>query len=307
MYKLIHGQDTFLSLRRAKDLVQTLSEDLKVEPTYIDAEITDPIQTVTLLQSNNLFRARSVFLIKRLYRNKSKELLIQSVLENNSDTDSTYIFWEDQKVNKTTKYFKHFGKDIELFEKGNKRSVTTWLKKYIDNNQLQCDSTTLSLLASRCNYDTERIFNILEKISLSEKKVIDTNLVLEMSTDTLETYAWDLTDAVNRKDKQSALTIFENLLSQQVDPNLLLAMLSNNLKTLTQIHILLKNGMNQKEVAKHIGTHPFVVSKLISRSREIKGEEIKSIFSKLTSLDLGSKKGEIDLTLGITVLLSRIN
>ncbi len=307
MYQLVHGQETFLSLDRAKKIARNISQESSSEFVTIDAESSSPDSIIDMLGTNNMFQTENIFLIKRVYRNKKKDEIIEYILKHLGDNQSTYIFWEDQKINKTTKYFKFFKSNVELFEKGDKRSTNAWLKDALDEKKISYDQRTLTQLASRCNYLSERIFHVIEKIDLSGEQVLTEKLIEEMTEDTLEIYAWDLTDAINRKDQSNALVIFENLMSQQVDPNLILAMLANNLKGLAQVNLMLQQGEQSSTIAKSTGLHPFVVSKLMSSARATRWSDIKSLFEKLTSLDLSSKKGEIDLTLGLTILLTRIN
>ena len=75
-------------------------------------------------------------------------------------------------------------------------------------------------------------------------------------SDTLEVFGWDLTDAINKKDKTNALIILESLVRQQIDPNIIMAILTSNLKQLTQVHLLQKTGAPSNEMAKALGSMP---------------------------------------------------
>ncbi|MBI2357212.1 DNA polymerase III subunit delta [Candidatus Dojkabacteria bacterium] len=307
MFHLIHGQETFLSLDHAKKLAGELADKTGAEVSIIDAETIDPTKIVNLLTTPSMFQNSNVYIIKRIYRNKYKDSIIDAILNGPKQNSLSFLIWEDQKINKTTKYFKFFEKEVDLFEKGDKRSVTSWLKNALETRGIQFTQDTLKTLASRCNYDSERIFHTIEKLELIETKVMTEELLEEMVTDTLEIYAWDLTDAINRKDRVNALIIYEELLRQQVDPNIILAMISNNFKSIAQIHLLLKEGMQSTEIAKSLSIHPFVVAKSISSAKTITWTDIQFFFKKLTSLDLANKKGEVDIQLGTTLLLTRIN
>lgn len=306
MHILIHGQETYLSLARAKDVALQKKGDSDIEIITLDADSSDPKEIITHLSSNNLFQEKAIYILKRLYRNKEKEGIIEELIKNADKRISDFIVWEDQKINKTTKYFKFFGKNIELFEKGDKREVSSWASKRLEQIGIQHTPSALKELVSRCNYDAERVAHVIEKLDLSEENVLTDKLIDELVSNTLEIYAWDLTDALNRRDSQNAVTIFENLLNQQIDPNLVLAMLGNNMKNIAQVHLLQKQGATSAEIAKLAGIHPFIVSKIGSIARDMKWSDIQTIFKKLVSLDLTSKKGDIDLSLGITILLSRI-
>lgn len=307
MFRLIHGPDTFLSLKHAKEVARSIGAENEMEVVSMDISDIQPERIVTVLTTQGMFQENNVYLFKRIYRNKKKDEIISTILDLKDNTNIHYVVWEDQKINKTTKYFKFFGKKVETFEKGDKRTLSTWIKKELDSRGISSDTNSIRELSSRCNFDAQRVFHVIEKIELSESERLTETLVEELTADTLEVYGWDLTDALNKRDSVSALIIFEDLINQQVDPNIIIAMMSNNLKSLAQVVKLIEQNVDSSQIPKMLKLHPFVATKLIYSAKASSWREIQALFQKIYALDIASKKGEVDLQLGITLLLSRIN
>ncbi|KKR05598.1 MAG: polymerase III, delta subunit protein [candidate division WS6 bacterium GW2011_GWF2_39_15] len=307
MFYLFHGSESYLSLKSAKELLEKLCDEQGAELMTIDAEESNSERIINAFSSNGMFSTSQIVFIKRLYRNKQKEGIFEYLFVNTPLESTHYVFWEDQKINKNTKYFKFFKDQITLIDAGNKVSVYNWLKGYLNNKGIESDTDTVKLLAGRNNYTTERIAHEVDKMELAGITKITQEIVMSQVSDTLEVFGWDLTDAINKKDKTNALIILESLVRQQIDPNIIMAILTSNLKQLTQVHLLQKTGAPSNEMAKALGIHPFVISKLQYSAKNISWTEIKAWFKKLTSLDLASKQGNIDPILGLTLLISRIN
>jgi DNA polymerase III delta subunit len=123
MYKLYTGNETYISLLEAKKCLKSLCID-DVEYISLDVEKTKAGKILEILSSNSLFNPQRVIFLKRVYRNKEKNILIEYLLDyHNRDTKDHIIIWEDQKISSVTKYIKFFKKNnlLEEYTKLNKR------------------------------------------------------------------------------------------------------------------------------------------------------------------------------------------
>ena len=138
VYKLYHGSSPYLSLRALKQDIKNFA-DIKFQ--VINAETRDSQEIYDKIGNSSLFETQRGIIIKRLYKNKDKDRLIESILaiiEKDSSEDIIY-FWEEEKVRVNTKYLKFFSKNaaVEEYDELNKRSFATWLKEELDNNGLK--------------------------------------------------------------------------------------------------------------------------------------------------------------------------
>ncbi len=296
-YKLYHGSSQYLSLMAVKKEIQQYSD---IAFQILDADTLDSQSIFDTLGSQNLFSNKRGIIIKRLYKNKDKDRLIEStlaLLKNENNTDIIF-FWEDQKIRSTTKYLKFF-KDksaLEEFDELNKRSFMSWLKEELKDNKLELDNNSQRMLAEKSNYDPERCANEIKKLKLDPD-----SSVLNI-TDTLENDIWGLIDAINTKDKERMMNILENLYSQNNDPNYILSMLARNLRILTLVKHLNDQHKTFKEICSILRIPPFTLPSILDTSKNYEMKNIVQIYKKLANLDLQIKTGKIDGQLGLTLI-----
>lgn len=312
MYKLFHGKDSFLSFKEAqKEYNKLVNQNPEFESHVIDAETTTPENIVELYQTSSLFSPGKVIFIKRMYKSPHKDELITNVLEflENKIDNSHLLFWEDQKIRATTKYYKFFNKNKSLFESPNlnKRTFISWASKEAQAHALTINNELLTILAQKTNYQSERFINELEKLKLTEKKKITADMVQDLSVDTLQNDIWELIDTINTPNRQKkAIEITDRLLSQQIDPNFILAMITRNTRLLIQVKSLYESGNGNKEISSYLKIPPFTVPSLLNSARNQTDESLMKIYSRLYNLDFEIKLGNIEPRLGLTLLVSKL-
>jgi DNA polymerase-3 subunit delta len=297
IYKLYHGSSPYLSLKALKQEIGSYSD---VEFQIVNAETRDAQSIFDLLGSQTLFVTQRGIIIKRLYKNKEKEKLIESVLALlKSNQSSDYIFfWEDEKVRSTTKYYKFFKEKslVEQYDELNKRSFMSWLKEELDANTLKLDSNSQRMLSEKSNYDPERCANEIKKLKL------DPDANLEDIANTIERDIWGLIDAINTKDRARSMEILENLYTQNNDPNYVLSMLARNLRQLTLVKHLNEQNKSFKEICSILRIPPFTLPQILETSKKYEFRNIVQIYKKLANLDFQIKTGKIDGQLGLTLI-----
>jgi len=300
--KLYHGKNKFLSLRAIHNIID--KESVNYEIVQIDADISEADKIIDLIYSPSLFFNNKIYFIKRLYRNKEKDTLINTILEILSQDSFPILIWEDQKIRSNTKYYKFFksNNNIEEFDLLNKRSFISWAKNELSNYQLQFQPfTTLQLLARRSNYEPERFINNLEKIKLLQERNITEEVLDHVVADTLETDIWKLMDNINQFNRQEINKTLEKLLEYRTDPNYILAMIARNLRISIQIKHLINQKINDKKMASILKLPPFAIYPIIKAVKDISHDKILLQYKKLCNLDYEIKTGRIDPTLGLSL------
>lgn len=302
-YKLYHGNSVYLSLKAVKNYISSNSERNNL--ITIEADTQKAQQIIDTIQNQGLFVSKRVFLIKRLYKNKEKDSLIEKLLSllNEEFPDEIY-FWEDQKIRSTTKYFKFFksNNSVEEYAELNKRNFLSWLDQELKDNNLSADETTKRLLAQRTNYDPERCSNEIKKHKLNNNEEIRESDLDILTTDTLEEDIWKLIDAINTEKKERSIEILEKLYSQNTDPNFILSMLARNLRLITMAKHLKKQKKSFAEICSIIKVAPFSLYPILDVIDRYDIEKIKLLYTKLSNLDYQIKSGKIDGMLGLTLI-----
>lgn len=309
MFKLYHGNENYISLREAQREISKLKQDTSTIIEHIDASTKKPEDFVDTISSQNLFSPRKIFFVKRIYKNRNKELIIEYLLENLEKTDITLIIWEDQKINGTTKYLKFFKKNnsIEEYDKLNRRSFVSWAKKEVESTDLKFTPDSLNLLCELTNYEPERFLKELEKLILTEEKEITKEMLEKNTADTLEFDIWKFIDKLNsEKDNKEAVKILERLLNQNIDPNYIIAMIARNLRLIVLTQSLIQKRTNTKDIASILKIPPFTVYPLLNASKKYTFERLKLLYEKLSNLDYEIKIGRIEAKLGLSLFCTMI-
>jgi DNA polymerase-3 subunit delta len=304
MYKLYIGNETYISLSKAKQFVNKLREEQTSEYIPIDVEKISASELIDKLSSNSLFSTSRIFFLKRVYRNKEKELIIEFLLEYLPQESSNHIvIWEDQKVSAVTKYVKFFKTNnlLEEDSKLNKRTFQTWAKEKVNELGLNITTNAIYLLSQYSNYDTQRFENNLRKLLLLEKEQITDEDIKEFSPNTLEDDIWKLLDEINKEDGKP-LIVLEQLLRQDIDPHFIISMILRNIRLVTLTKHLVEKNTPYSNMASILKVPPFTLKPLIDSSNKYSMEKIKRIYEKLSSLDYEIKSGRLDPKLGLTLL-----
>ncbi|MCD4756560.1 DNA polymerase III subunit delta [bacterium] len=301
MQKLYHGKNKYLSLRSIHELLNT--EFLNHEIITIDADSTKAEKIIDTLYSPSLFSTSKTYFLKRVYKNKEKEILIKNLFEILDNNSSTILIWEDQKIRSNTNYFKFFKNQnsVEEFPELNKRSFLTWAKKEIEELPFTIPQDILNTLSQRSNYEPERFNNNIEKLKLLETDTIDTKKLDQTVADTLETDIWKLMDYINISDHTGINNTLEKLLEYKTDPHYILAMIARNLRIAIQIKHLLENNTNERSIASILKLPPFAIYSIMKSVKKVNKGRLLLQYQKLCNLDYEIKTGRIESTLGLSL------
>ena len=301
MYKLFHGKSPYLSLREAHRLLDTQLKENEI--ISIDADSQDPLKIIDLLYSPSLFDTPRVYFLKRVYKNKNKDILLENLLEILKTNEITVIIWEDQKIRSNTKYYKFFkdNDSLEEIKELNKRSFLSWAKEEIQKSELVLSYDLINTLCQRSNYDPQRFINNLNKLRLVNEREIDREILDQLVVNTLESDIWKLMDCINESNQKKINDILSNLLEYKVDPNYILAMIARNLRISIQIKYLLNKGINSRKFPSILKLPPFAIYPMIKSIEKTKKEKILMQYRKLSNLDYEIKTGRIEPVLGLSL------
>jgi DNA polymerase-3 subunit delta len=301
MYRLYHGKSPYLSLREAHRLLDTELKENEI--ISIDADSQDPLKIIDLLYSPSLFTTPRVYFLKRVYKNKNKDILLENLLEILKTDQITVIIWEDQKIRSNTKYYKFFKKNnsVEELKDLNRRTFITWAKKELEKSKITLSYDLLNTLCQRSNYDPQRFLNNLNKLELLDEEIINIKILDQVVANTLESDIWKLMDSITESNQTEINNILSNLLEYRVDPNYILAMIARNLRISIQTKHLLDKGINTRKFPSILKLPPFAVYPMIKSVESTKKEKILMQYRKLSNLDYEIKTGRIDPILGLSL------
>ncbi|MFH1547493.1 MAG: DNA polymerase III subunit delta [bacterium] len=315
MIFLFHGKNNYLSFKEAKSLLEKIIEkrskqDKSIETISIDASISPFEQIVNEVETPSFFNNHKVIFLKRPSENNEKEKMSNWILDmvknKNQRKGIDIVIWENKKVRSNSKLIKEMGKNSWESPELKPRSFTRWARDEVKRKNINIENNALDLLSQRVNYEPERFHHELDKIKLLGKKKTTEKDIEKISPDTLEKSVWDFVDSLNSNKKGKSSELLNELLQQGNDPYYLLSMISRNIRILLLTKLLDEKGLDSSDIAKEIGTHPFVISKIKSKAKNMDIKRIKKIYEKLASIDYTTKTGQIDIELALNLLISVI-
>ncbi len=321
MIKLIHGKDTFIIRRKVEEFIDGF-RDKKANYEFISlSAVEEEYQKIAeSYRSLDMFSQGKVILIKDFYKSKGRDELLEDLkefyAENKDlieDDKINIISREGSKIRSNTRYYKFFKKNKAVVEikKLNKRTFITWAKKLLKNEGVNLESGLIYELAQISNYDTERFYSEIQKIKLlTEEKIsqLTKRNLNDLTTNTLEYEIWALLDSINKSSTQlnrEALEILERMFDQKVEPFYIMAMITRNIRLITQVKYLKEEKhASNKVICSILKIPPFTLPPLIKKSKNYTDEKIKYLYDKINNLDYEIKTGKIEPVLGLTLLFT---
>jgi len=114
---------------------------------------------------------------------------------------------------------------------------------------------------------------------------------------------WELTDAVGRKDLESALVVLKRLMEEGQSPAGLIMDLTRRVFLLMQIRVLSEKGLAQAEVAKTLNLRPYFMRLYMDHVRRFTTEELERAVTILLRADLSIKTGTMHPNLAMTLVV----
>jgi DNA polymerase III subunit delta len=307
MIKLIHGSNTFTSLKELKSIQAKLTEVV-----VIDAEKTNDLNEINLVSNTySMFdQHASNIIIKRLFQNKKKTLIedaVESIIKNQENFGSV-IFWEPNLVKSNLKSFKQLVKyaEISKHEEPSELVMRKWIDNELKKHKLKATPMVLTMLIEKIGTNQLMISNELEKLMLfahskQQNEIFVKDLEIVPTIDVVSE-VWKIIDMLLNKEKLKAIKILNENLYQVDRFPLLISIIANQLKYL----YLIKSGIPSNEIISELGVKTYTLSKIEKNAYKFELNSVKLLFSKLTDLDFAIKQGKMDAKLGLNLFLLSI-
>lgn len=199
-------------------------------------------------------------------------------------------------VDKKSEYFKLIEEKGKIFEIADpdEKQWNSYVRMYcLDKKGLNIDNDALNELAVRTACDVALFQNNVLKLSLYTDHITYDDVCL-MVTKPLEENAFLLFNYLIDGRTNDALSLYEDLRTNNVEPVTLISMLANQFRLLGQISFLSSKGFTNDEIALELKIKVIRV-KILKRSvSRISLETIDNTLVDLFNLDLKIKNGLVD-------------
>lgn len=258
---------------------------------YIDGSDLELRQLPDLLMGTSLFAEKRLVVIKNLSENKAIWPEFDSWLERLSDDIQLVLV--ETKPDKRTRTYKELQKaaDVKEFKPWGERDgrvAEQWAITEGKRLGLTLDASLARALVGRTGIDQWRVFHALEKLAVLDN--VDKAVIEDVIELTPAENIFQLFETALKGDSRKVHDMVRTL-EQTEDPFKVFGLLSSQAFQLT---VLAATDKPTAEVAKDIGAHPFVLSKLVAPARKLgrKGtSELITIF-KDVDMTMKTSRGE---------------
>jgi DNA polymerase-3 subunit delta len=115
--------------------------------------------------------------------------------------------------------------------------------------------------------------------------------------------AFDLTDALARRERQQALRILHELLDAGDAPLQLIGMIAFQTRTLILVKELAERGLRAPQIAQEAGISPFVVDKALAQVRRFSFAQLEAAHHTLVQTDAALKRSRLNPELALDLLV----
>lgn len=161
------------------------------------------------------------------------------------------------------------------------------------------------------NKETEyRIFNLvndIEKITAySEGGPVTEDAVSQVLHGDMDTFIFNLLDAVSGGQKDRAFGLLYNLLSSGRDVFSIVSMMINQFELMLDVAQFKDEGLNLPQIAEIMKGSEFRIKKAMSYTEKFTVNKLKEILSQLYEVDRNIKTGLLEPNLALEILIGRI-
>lgn len=217
---------------------------------------------------------------------------------------ATVVFNEESVDKRLTPYKKlsKVGKFEELKYRGTV-DLANWICSGMKKCNAEIDIEDAKYLADSCGPSMSYLYSEIKKLAVlnNEGEKITKSLINEVCVKSMQGIIFDLTDAIGNKDKKKSLILMNELILKKEAEQFILIMLYKHFRNLFLLRVATDEG---RASADELSINPYVYRKLLGQVKNYEKNELRNILCKLVELDVKSKKGEVDLRIGLEVLLT---
>lgn len=184
-----------------------------------------------------------------------------------------------------------------------KIDYTEYIKKELKDYKI--DYLTINEIKQRVGNDFGILKQELEKLKLYKDKEITKEDVKLVVSKNYDYNIFDLTNAINKKDRKRAVEVYEELISSGEDELKLIGTLAKEFRLLNQIKIL-RLSKTDEEIIKKYKFKPYRYKMLKQQSISYTNEELERCLQALSNIDVSIKSGKMTKELAFSMFFKEI-
>ena len=208
-----------------------------------------------------------------------------------------------EKLDERKKIVKMLKKEVIVKELNQVANQEQFVKDLFHGYQISRDD--LNLFQKKVGNHLELLEQEAEKLKMAsfQEKIITTELIQDITIQTIDLDIFGLIEAIVLKQKEKAMMMLDEMIKRGEEPLMILIMLANQFRIIYQAKELYQKGYTEKNIASMLSIHPFRIKKALEKGRMFSSEILLSYIKQLAELDYQIKNGGINKRMGLELFL----
>lgn len=322
---LMCGTEDYLINWAVKSLVQKYINENSKQTDYVvfDQDITNINQIIDACNTFSILSSKKIVWVKNftpIAKETSKGYTDGDIvaLENyiNSSNSSTILVLSVNEINKKINLVKKIvsAGQIYDFSKLEYGQLAAFANKRFRQAKIIAEPRIVKSIVEASGYynkETDyRLYNfendLVKMIAHSDGiKITEEDIKASINGD-METFVFNLLDAVSKNQKDNAFRLLNNILDSGGTFFPLLGLIISNFEIILEVREFRDDGLSLTEIIKKLKIHEFRVKKAAIFSEKFSREKLRNILSDLYEVDRNVKTGLLGQKMALEIVIARI-
>lgn len=308
MIYLLYGKEEYLINEEIKNIIKNNNiYDMNISKydlllDNINLVINDAA-SISLLSDKKLIIVNNSICFETA---KSIDTTLLEQYFNNINENTIIVFIVNkEKLDERRKVTKIVRK-IGIVKEYNNINTMQFAKTLFDEYQIT--DSLIKLLIDRVGDNITLLSNEIKKIKLYKGNDLNItqNDILNLTVKSLEPNNFKLIDAIILKDKNLAISLYNERLKLNEEPIAIIIALANQIRIMYQVKQLYIDGYTENNIANILKIHPYRIKLAYQNSKKYDSKLLLKYLYELALLDIDIKSGKIDKKLGLELFILSI-
>jgi DNA polymerase III subunit delta len=184
-------------------------------------------------------------------------------------------------------------------------ALESWIARRAQSIGASITPEAVTLLANFTGSQMRLLAHELDKLAMyvGERAEISADDVRKLSAQVQEARIFDLTDALAQRNRQQALDLLHDLLSDGEPPLRLISTITSQVRALLLVKELSAHGMRALQIASETGMAPFVAEKALRQVNKFQMTQLEGAYRQLLATDASLKRSRMTPEMALDLLV----
>jgi DNA polymerase-3 subunit delta len=302
---LIYGDEPYLKKQYEDRLIKAVIGDDTMNCSQFDRDNVSVKEIISIGDTMPFFAERRLIVVEDSGFFKSSNDELADYIKKIPDY-LTIVFVEEQ-VDKRNKVYKAVA-DKGYASEMNAQTVsvlTKWIASLFKGENKSITQEASMCLLDKTGASMNLIRQEIEKLAAYtiDKPVVEKSDVEAVCTTQTVSKIFDMVSAIGNKNEQLALSLYYDLLTLKEKPMSILFLIVRQFNGILQVSEGLKAGKSNAQMAKEIGSAPFVIGKYASQAKNFPKDKLIAALKDCAEAEENVKSGRLTDRIAVEMII----